>query len=134
MLRYIIHNPNRSVSGRCMGSSKSLWLCLAKRCGRGMENRNSLTVSGVYVLDRYCIGGSAMARIMDSKGTDKGLLPRTLAIPVDPALELRLQVGLATDDVIFALRFVLNLTVAFEPSTPDPEQQLSHLAYSAAGS
>ena len=52
-----------------------------------MENRNALAVSGVYVLYRNCLGGFAMAGIIDSKGTDKGLLARTVAIPIDPALE-----------------------------------------------
>lgn len=85
-----------------------------------MENRNSFAVSGVYVLDRYCVGGFAMAGIIDSKGTDRDLLPRTVTIPVDPVLELRLEVGLVTGDVIFALLFVLDPKGDFEPSTPDP--------------
>ncbi|KIJ95383.1 hypothetical protein K443DRAFT_11428 [Laccaria amethystina LaAM-08-1] len=46
---------------------------------------------------------------------------------IDPALELILEVGLLTGDIILVLRFVLNPKAAFEQ--PTPEQQLFHKAY-----
>lgn len=36
-------------------------------------NRKSRDVSGVYVRERYCVGGLAVAGIMDSRGTDRAL-------------------------------------------------------------
>jgi hypothetical protein len=41
--------------------------------GSGIVNRKSRAVIGVYVLDRYSVGGFAVAGIMDSKGTERGL-------------------------------------------------------------
>jgi hypothetical protein len=41
--------------------------------------------------------------------TDKGL---HFIMPLDPALELIMEVGLATGNVIFALRFVLNSPIS----------------------
>lgn len=41
---------------------------------RGIGGRKSREVIGVYVLDRYWVGGMADTGIMDSRGTEPGLL------------------------------------------------------------
>jgi hypothetical protein len=51
-----------------------------KRDAKGSENLKSLDVSGVYVRDRYWVGGLAVAGIIDSKGTDKAGLRDTVDI------------------------------------------------------
>ena len=45
----------------------------------GMGGRKSRAVIGVYVLDRYWVGGIAETGTMDSRGTEPGLLVLLMA-------------------------------------------------------
>jgi len=54
--------------------------------GRGMENLKSLEVTGVYVLERYWVGGWDVVGIIDSIGTESALLAVADPLIVDDAI------------------------------------------------
>ncbi len=60
-----------------------------------MLNLKSGAVNGVYVLERYCVGGLAIAGIMDSSGTEGMFLLRVEAPPDSAPLA---PAGLAADE------------------------------------
>jgi len=52
-------------------------------CGNGIVNLKSFDVSGVYILERYWVGGWAVAGIIDSKGTERDFFTATPAfVPI----------------------------------------------------
>jgi hypothetical protein len=62
------------------------------RDAKGRENLKSREVRGVYVRERYCVGGLAIAGMIDSKGTDAASLRDTVGkilvlLVLCPALE-----------------------------------------------
>ena len=72
-----------------------------------MVNLKFLEVTGVYVLDRYCVGGWAVVGMIDSIGTESALLGAT----VDPLI-----VGVT--EILVAEG---NEASSIEPLAPEPE-------------
>jgi hypothetical protein len=66
--------------------------------GRGISNRKSRDVRGVYVLERYCVGGFDVAGMIDSKGTDAGFRRAIVGAVNTPCVPFCLAAAAAADE------------------------------------